>query len=183
MRVRIMCTISVCVSSASMNQPDWNSAWLRQAVRAEDVPHHAERGDVEDRADRPDEDHEPPDVARRPTCAACSGSPRPCGRTGSPVCEKSYSRFCTRSCTGSIGRNGRNALATSTLNTLPKFELAVILMYLMMLPKVARPSTTPSSSTSRLFSSRMMSADFLGDVDRRIDRDADVRRLAAPARR
>ena len=24
-RVRIMCTISVCVSRLSMNQPDWNS--------------------------------------------------------------------------------------------------------------------------------------------------------------
>jgi hypothetical protein len=43
----------------------------------------------------------------------------------------------------------------------PKFELAVILKYLMMLPKVSRPLTTPSSSTSRLFSSRMMSADSL----------------------
>lgn len=57
-----------------------------------------------------------------------------------------------------MGRNGRNALATSTLSTLPKFELAVILMYLMTLPKVRRPSITPCSSTSRLFSSRMMSA-------------------------
>ena len=37
---------------------------------------------------------------------------------------------------GSIGRKGRNALATSTLNTFPKFELAVILMYLMTLPNV-----------------------------------------------
>ena len=51
-----------------------------------------------------------------------------------------------------------NALATSTENTLPKFELAVILMYLSMLAKVRRPSSTPSSSTIRLFSSRMMSA-------------------------
>lgn len=32
----------------------------------------------------------------------------------------------------SIGRNGRNALAISTENMLPKFELAVILMYLIM---------------------------------------------------
>ena len=48
--------------------------------------------------------------------------------------------------------------ATSTENTLPKFELAVILMYLSMLAKVRRPSSTPSSSTIRLFSSRMISA-------------------------
>ena len=34
-------------------------------------------------------------------------------------------------------------------------------MYLMMLPKTLRPSMMPSSSTSRLFSSRTMSADSL----------------------
>ena len=52
-------------------------------------------------------------------------------------------------------------LAPSTLNMFPKFELAPILMYLTMLPKILRPSSTPSASTSRLFSSRMMSADSL----------------------
>ena len=52
-------------------------------------------------------------------------------------------------------------LAPSTLNMLPKFELAPILMYLVMLPKTLRPSMTPSPSTARLFSSRMMSADSL----------------------
>src|SRR5262245_16578473 len=56
---------------------------------------------------------------------------------------------------------------------LPKFELAPILMYLMMLPKVRRPSITPSSRISRLFSSRMMSADSLA-MSTRIHRDADV---------
>lgn len=59
---------------------------------------------------------------------------------------------------GIIGRNGRNALATITLNMFPKFELAVILMYFTMLPNVLRPSITPSRSTIRSFSSRMMSA-------------------------
>ena len=44
---------------------------------------------------------------------------------------------------------------------LPKLELAPILMYLMMFPKTLRPSMMPSSRTSRLFSSRMMSADSL----------------------
>ena len=62
---------------------------------------------------------------------------------------------------GSIGRKGRKVLAINTLNTFPKFELAVILMYLMMLAKVLRPSMTASSSTMRLFSRRMMSADSL----------------------
>ena len=33
-----------------------------------------------------------------------------------------------------MGKNGRKALATSTENTLPKLELAVVLMYLMVLP-------------------------------------------------
>src|SRR6516162_6727963 len=39
---------------------------------------------------------------------------------------------------------GRNRLAPSTLNMLPKFELAPILMYLVMLPNTLRPSMTPS---------------------------------------
>ena len=60
-----------------------------------------------------------------------------------------------------MGRKGRNTLAPTTLNILPKLELAAILMYLMMLPNTRRPSITPSSSTSRLFSSRMMSDDSL----------------------
>ena len=66
--------------------------------------------------------------------------------------------FCTRSCIGIIGRKGTKALATNTENTLPKLELAVILMYLSMLAKVRRPSITPSSKTIRLFSNNMMSA-------------------------
>ena len=77
---------------------------------------------------------------------------------GIAICEMSYRRFCTSSCSGSIGKKGRNVVATSTENTLPKFELAVMRMYLSMLLKVLRPSITPSSSTIRLFSSRMMSA-------------------------
>ena len=68
-------------------------------------------------------------------------------------------------------------LAISTLNTLPKFELAVILMYLMILAKVLRPSMTASSSTSKLFSSRMMSAELLGNIDGGIHRNSNVRVL------
>ena len=41
--VRIMCTISVCVSRPSTNQPDWNSAWLAGVFGAEHEPHDAER--------------------------------------------------------------------------------------------------------------------------------------------
>ena len=59
---------------------------------------------------------------------------------------------------GSIGRKGRKALAASTLNILPKLELAVIFTYFTMFPKVFLPSCTPFSSTIRSFSSRMMSA-------------------------
>ncbi len=100
---------------------------------------------------------------KRPTSPGCQR----CGffssssstlSNGMAICEMSYSRFCTNKCIGSIGRNGMKADATSTENTLPKLELAVILMYLSMLAKVRRPSRTPSSKTIRLFSSRMMSA-------------------------
>ena len=94
----------------------------------------------------------------------CRGSARYSSSTASlatAVCEKSYSRLLSRICTGAIGRNGRIRLAPSTLNMLPKLELAVILMYLRMLPNTLRPSSTPSSSTRRFLSSRMMSADSL----------------------
>ena len=44
---------------------------------------------------------------------------------------------------------------------LPKLLLAPMRTYLRMLAKTLRPSTTPASSTSRDFSSRIMSADSL----------------------
>ena len=61
-------------------------------------------------------------------------------------------------CIGSMGKNGRKALAAITLNMFPKLELAVILMYLVIFPNVFLPSKTPSSNTIRSFSSKMMSA-------------------------
>src|SRR6478609_1307460 len=81
-----------------------------------------------------------------------------------------------------MGRKGRKMLAPSTLNMLPKFELAPIFIYLVMLAKILRPSNTSSPNTARLFSSRMMSADSLtisiavstdiGDLQRRAVVDA-----------
>ncbi len=47
------------------------------------------------------------------------------------------------------------------LNMLPKLELAPMRMYLRMFTNTLRPSSTPSSSTIRFFSSRMTSADSL----------------------
>ena len=52
-------------------------------------------------------------------------------------------------------------LAPATLNMLPKFELTPSWMYFMVLPKVLRPSRTPSARTVRSFLDRMMSADSL----------------------
>ncbi len=63
------------------------------------------------------------------------------------------------------------------LNMLPKFELVPIIRYFMTLPKVRRPSSTPSCSTRRSCSSRIMSAASLRDVDGAVDRDADVGRV------
>ena len=57
-----------------------------------------------------------------------------------------------------MGRNGRKALANITLNILPKLELAVIFIYLLILPNVFLPSSTPSSNTIKSFSSKMISA-------------------------
>lgn len=50
---------------------------------------------------------------------------------------------------------GINALATKTLNTLPKLELAVIFKYFKILPNTLRPSITASFKTVKLFSSKI----------------------------
>jgi len=57
-----------------------------------------------------------------------------------------------------MGKSGRSALAPITLNILPKPELAPIFKSFVMLPKTFRPSITPSPSTAKLFSGKMMSA-------------------------
>ena len=46
---------------------------------------------------------------------------------------------------------GMKALATNTLNTLPKLELAVILIYFKIFPNVVRPSKIPASNIVKLF--------------------------------
>jgi hypothetical protein len=55
------------------------------------------------------------------------------------TCDRSYSRFWMSRWSGVIGRKGWATAAKSTLNMLPKFELAAILMYLMALPNVVCP--------------------------------------------
>ena len=76
-------------------------------------------------------------------------------------CDRSYSRLLVSTWMGAIGRNGSQALAPSTLNMLPKLELAPMRMYLSRLANTRRPSRTPASSTIRLFSSKIRSADSL----------------------
>ncbi len=46
---------------------------------------------------------------------------------------------------------GMKALATNMLNTLPKLELAVILIYFKIFPNVVRPSKIPASNIVKLF--------------------------------
>ena len=93
---------------------------------------------------------------------------------GIAVCEKSYSRLLISTWIGSIGTNGRKALAPTTLNMLPKLELAAILMYLMMLPNTRRPSTTPCLQHQQAVLQQDDVGRLLGDVHRRVDRDAHV---------
>ncbi len=77
---------------------------------------------------------------------------------GMPNWEKSQSRFWVNICTGSMGRKGKKTLAKITEIMFPKFPLAAILMYLIMFPKVRRPSMKPSSSTIKSFSNNIISA-------------------------
>ena len=60
-----------------------------------------------------------------------------------------------------MGRNGKNTAAPATLNMLPKFELTPSMIYFIVLPKVLRPSNTPSAKTVKSFLKRIMSADSL----------------------
>ena len=78
---------------------------------------------------------------------------------------------------GAIGRNGRKMLAPITLNMFPKFELAPILMYFVMLPNTLRPSSTPSSEHRQALLEQDDVGGFLGDVDGAVDGNADIRRL------
>ena len=56
------------------------------------------------------------------------------------------------------------------LNMLPKLELVPIMMYFMMLPKVRRPSSTPSCSDLQIVIQQDHVGRFLGDIDRRVNR-------------
>src|SRR6516225_6770759 len=131
--VRIMWMMSVCESRLSMNQPDWKIASPAGGVARN--TNHNNRNVVMSKTELIG----PIQTMKRaiPVVSHLRGFTRnslSIRSHGSESCEKSYRRLRTRSWTGSIGRNGMNALATRTLKTFPKFELAVILMYLMMLP-------------------------------------------------
>jgi len=65
-----------------------------------------------------------------------------------------------KSMTDALNADGFRVVAVA-YKEVPKAELAPILIYFVMLPKTLRPSITPSPSTAKLFSSRMMSADSL----------------------
>src|SRR5262249_34155382 len=62
-----------------------------------------------------------------------------------------------------MGRKGRSTEAAAMLSMLPKFELVPMRTYFMMLPKLRRPSATPSWRTARLFSSTEAIRDALGE--------------------
>ena len=107
--------------------------------------------------------HEAADVLRVPL-ARLGEDPLSILSHGSDSWEMSYIRFCSSRWIAGIGRKGMKRWPTSTENTLPKLELAVMFRYFMMLPKVSRPLITPLLQDHQAFSRRMMSADSLGDV-------------------
>jgi hypothetical protein len=60
---------------------------------------------------------------------------------------------------GNIGRYGNQIDATNTENILPKFDETTITMYFIVFPNDNRPCMTPSATTIRFFSRRIISAD------------------------
>src|SRR5471032_896920 len=128
LRVRSMCTTNVCESSPSMNQPDWNRVCI-STLLAENT-YHITAKVVMSKIDEVG----PIQIMKRPMFFAShlrgllrySLSILSHGRAS---WEMSYIRFCSSRWIASIGMNGMNALATSTENTLPKLELAVMFRY------------------------------------------------------
>ena len=168
-RVRMMWTISVWVRSDSTNHPVWNRlasesfsaapvGGAEEGAAAEDEPHQGEGRVVEDRADRPDEDHEALDVADVPLERLARSAPRPRCRWESRSGRSRRAGCWSGSAPAAWAGRAAGSWRPTTLNMLPKLELAPIRMYLTMLAKTFRPSMIPSSSTSRLFSRSTMSA-------------------------
>src|ERR1039457_3281217 len=156
--VRIIWMIRVWVNSDSTNQPVWNKAGSFQLLNRYNIMKNVRQSKIELIG--------PINKIKRRILSMVHwrgliSHSASTSSVGMVVCEKSYRRLLISTWIGSMGRNGRNALAPTTLNMLPKFELAAILMYLTMLPNTRRPSNTPCSRTSRLFSRRMMSEDSL----------------------
>ena len=60
------------------------------------------------------------------------------------------------------------------LNMLPKLALVAMKTYFSVLAKVARPSRTPSHQDAEVLLQQDDVGRLLGDVHRRVDRDADV---------
>ena len=125
----------------------------------EDPEHDREGEEVEQRADRAEEEHEPADEADVPVRRArgsCSGVDV-VGGDGelAGVVEQVVEQDLRRA--ASAGTAGTSE-APAALNMLPKLLDVPISTYLMVLAKIRRPSATPSASTSRSFSSRMTSA-------------------------
>jgi hypothetical protein len=58
-----------------------------------------------------------------------------------------------------IGRYGNQIDATNMEDTFPKFDETAITMYFNVFPYVNRPYMTPSATTIRSFSRRIISAD------------------------
>src|SRR5476651_489203 len=143
LRVRSMCTTRVCDSKPSMNQPDWNRDCISTLLAAN--TYHIRAKVVMSKIDEVG----PIQIMKRPMFLAShlrgllrySLSILSHGRAS---WDMSYIRFFISKWIASIGMNCFIDLATTTENTLPKLELAVMFRYFMMLPNVSRPLSTPS---------------------------------------
>ena len=153
-RVRIAKITSVCVASDSTNQPERN--WSGPAWN--DPQHDAEGHEVEHRAQRPEEEHEPADERDVPVRRSAQlllvdvvGGDGQLAGVVEQVVEQDLRRQHRQ-------ERQEQRRAGGAMNMLPKLLDVPISTYLMVLAKIRRPSATPSASTSRSFSSRMTSA-------------------------
>src|SRR5947209_18603328 len=102
--VRIMWTMSVCVASDSMNQPDWNKLWCAGAFAPK--TYHMSANVAMSKIELIG----PTNTMNRPMSSArhCRGTRTYSGSMSShgiDACEMSYNRLTVSNCTGSIGRS------------------------------------------------------------------------------
>ncbi len=170
-RVRIAKMTSVWVARDSTNQPVRNTHRPR---RGSTPSISAECEEVEHRAQRAEDRHEPADerdvpVRRRCSCSASTWS------VGMASWLAVVEQVVEQDLAGQHRQEGQEQRTrAAAVNMLPKLLDVPINTYLMVLAKMRRPSATPVGEHVQVLFEQDYVGGVLGDVGGGVDRDADV---------